>query len=208
MYISIMKKMINTNFSHFFRDIIFEVCIIPVYLIALVGCSSKKDAIPQAVDTLLVPCQEVGESTLFCYDGPHLVWKLNSDYSFKTLDDTSSMLVVPVRLTIYDTLDKNITLIFSDSGNTTKDLEKFYIWGNVYIKNWDGLIVKSESLWWNKMSHKVGSDDLVEIRTPEDDILRGRGLDATETFSWWTLRERVSGEFPNFNKRMELDEDL
>lgn len=171
------------------------------------GCT-KKETIPQASDTLVIPCQEVGASTLYAYDGPHLIWILDSDYSFKTLEDTSSMLVVPVRMSIFDTLGTKTTRVLADSGITKKELVEFFVWGNVYIKNYDGQIIKSETLWWNKATRKIGSDDLVEIRTPEGDVLRGRGLDATESFSSWSLRENVSGEFPNFKERMDSDEDF
>lgn len=177
------------------------------FIIATNGCT-KRETIPQASDTSVTPCQEVGASTLYAYDGPHLIWILDSDYSFKTLEDTSSMLVVPVRMSIFDTLGTKTTRVLADSGLTKKELVEFFLWGNVYIKNYDGQIIKSETLWWNKITRKVGSDDFVEISTPEGDVLRGKGLDATETFSSWSLRERVSGEFPNFQERMESDEDL
>jgi hypothetical protein len=39
-------------------------------------------------------------------------------------------------------------------------------------------------------------------------VMRGRGLDATESFSSWTLRSSVSGQFPNFRERMEKDEPV
>lgn len=181
--------------------------IILSFMVATSGCT-KRETIPQVSDTLVTPCQEVGASTLYAYDGPHLIWILDSDYSFKTLEDTSSMLVVPVRMSIFDTLGTKSTRVLADSGLTKKELIEFFIWGNVYIRNYDDQIIKSESLWWNKATRKVGSDDFVEIRTPEGDVLRGKGLDATESFSSWSLREMVSGEFPNFKERMDSDEDL
>lgn len=191
--------------AHFCSDLILLVFMV---IIATGGCGKKKETIPQITDTLVTPCQEVGKSTLYCYRNEHLVWKLDSDYSWKNISDTGSMLVVPVRLLIYDTLGEKTTRVLSDSGTTTKTLERFFLWGNVHVKNWDGLIIESESLWWNKVSRLVGSDDFVQIKTPNGDILRGKGLDASESFSWWTLRKSVSGEFPDFKKRMESDEKL
>ncbi len=187
---------------------LFSIILFLFLLLSGNSCSNKKEALPQISDTLVEPCQEVGESTLYCYRGEHLVWRLNSDYSRKTLHEDSAMLVVPVRLMVYDTLGKKSTRILSDSGTTTKTLEKFFIWGNVYVKNWDGLIIESQSLWWNKKSALIGSDEFVKITTPNGDVLRGKGLDASESFSWWTLRKSVSGEFPNFKNRMESDEEL
>lgn len=203
-----MKKQIPVTVNFFSKG----TCILLLFklflFLSVVGGCTKKEAIPQTSDTLIVPCQEVGASTLYGYDGPHLIWILDSDYSFKTLEDTSSMLVVPVRMSIFDSLGTKTTRILADSGRTKKDMVHFFLWGNVHIKNWDGQIINTESLWWDKSTRKVGSDDFVRIRTPGGDILRGKGLDATETFSTWTLRERVSGEFPNFQDRMESDEEL
>jgi LPS export ABC transporter protein LptC len=198
-----MNKKLNFKFCAF----VFIIPILSFFHLLISGCT-KKESIPQASDTLVTPCQEVGASTLYAYDGPHLIWILDSDYSFKTLEDTSSMLVVPVRMSIFDTLGSKTTRVLADSGITKKELVEFFVWGNVYIKNYDDQIIRSETLWWNKTTRKVGSDDFVEITTPEGDVLRGKGLDATETFSSWSLRENVSGEFPNFKERMDSDEEF
>jgi LPS export ABC transporter protein LptC len=123
------------------------------------------------------------------------------------MDDSGSILAVPIRLTLFDTLGDTTTQVLSDSGRTTEGFKHIFIWGNVYIKNQEGLIVKSQSLWWDKASRKVGSDDFVEIRNPDGNVLRGKGLDASDSFSWWTLRENVSGEFPNFQDRVTAHED-
>ncbi|MBN1981011.1 MAG: LPS export ABC transporter periplasmic protein LptC [Chitinivibrionales bacterium] len=180
--------------------ILFLVC-----ALLLTQCSLKKEQLPKLSDSLAVPYQTINTSTLYCYSGQRLLWKLTSTYLKKNLSDTSSLLAVPVRMIIYDTVKTNTVKILSDSGNTTKNLEKFFLWGNVYIKNWDGLIIQSESLWWDKLTHKFGSEELVEIKTPNGDILRGKGLDATENFSSWTLHQSVSGSFPNFKQRMDSD---
>ena len=200
----------NINLKNSFALVTTISYLVAVYLcLFLVGSGcAKKENIPQAADTLITPCQEVGASTMYAYNGPHLIWILDSDYSFRTLDDTSSMLVVPVRLSIFDTVGQKTTRILSDSGRTAKEMARFFIWGNVFIKNWDGLIIKSQSLWWDKPTRMVGSDDFVEIRTPDGDVLRGKGLDATESFSWWSLRKKVSGTFPNFKERMGSDEEF
>jgi LPS export ABC transporter protein LptC len=173
---------------------------------ALTGCSKQK-SIPQSFETVTVPYQEFGKSTLFLYDGKLKVWRLDSDYMRKNLEsDTAHVLAVPVRLTLFDSTGKPGTRILSDSGTTSSGLANFFIWGNVYIKTDTKMVIKTQSLWWNKTTRKVGSDAFVEIHTPEGDILRGKGLDANESFSVWSLRKSVSGEFPNFKKRIETDD--
>ena len=195
------------------NTLIFKwLCIVSVFIFStfisgMVGCTNNKDYLPQGNDTTLTPTQEVVVSTWQCFEGSHLVWKLKPNRTYRTMDETGSILAVPVRLTIFDTLGDTTTQVFSDSGRTTEEFKHIYLWGNVYIKNQEGLIVKGQSLWWDKASRKVGSDDFVEIQNPDGNVLRGKGLDANDSFSWWTLRENVSGEFPNFQERMTADED-
>ena len=175
------------------------------------SCQKDTESLPLLTDSVSVPFQEVvGESVIHCYDSAQLLWKLKTDYSRRLLDDTSPTLVVPVNLVIYDNPSNGSreTHVVSDSGRTGKKLEKFYVWGNVFVSNWDGMKIKARSLVWNKVSHKVTSDDFVELRTPGGDVLRGKGLDATETFSTWSLRSGVSGEFPNFKSRMDKGESF
>jgi LPS export ABC transporter protein LptC len=171
------------------------------------GCNSKKDTIPQSDMSISEPYQEFGKSTMHSYEGPHKIWRLDTDYMRKGMSDTARMLVVPVRLTIFDTTGRQSSRVLADSGTTSPNRDDFFVWGNVYIRTMNGQIIKSESLWWNRNTHKVGSDEFVEITTPAGDVLRGKGLDANESFSNWSLRDNVSGEFPNFKERMESDEE-
>ncbi len=180
------------------------ICILSISV--FVGCTKKTEALPQLSSDIAKPYQEViGTSFLYCYDSTRLLWKLKTEYSRRQLDDTSSTFISPVNLVIYDNPSNGSheTHVVSDSGSTGKTLDKFFIWGNVFIKNWDGLSIKTQSLSWNKRTHRVASDDFVEIRTKNGDVIRGKGLDATESFSSWTLRSKVSGEFPNFKNRVD-----
>jgi hypothetical protein len=123
----------------------------------------------------------------------------------KELSDTAQMTATPVTITTFDSLGKVVSVILSDSGRTRKQMDRFFIWGNVYIRTAQNMKIRSQSLWWEKDSHKVGSDDFVEITTAEGDVLRGKGLDANESFSRWSLRRSVSGTFPNFRERFEKE---
>jgi len=172
-------------------------------LLVLTGCAQKKDALPVSGDSIASPYQIFTQSTLFFYEGKHKRWRLDSDFMKKPLVDTGKMLVVPVRLWLYDSLGALRTKVLADSGTTTSSLESFLVWGNVYIRNQDSLIVRTEKLWWIKGTRKVASDTYVQIETPKGDVLRGKGLDAVEDFSRFTFKSQVSGQFPNFKDRMQ-----
>lgn len=170
------------------------------------GCGGKDKAIPVVNDSVTVPYQEFTRSTLFFYDGSIKNWQLDAEYMRKNLDNEGKILVVPVVLALFDSSGRTGTRILSDSGQTTNMMESFEVWGNVYIKTENGQIIQTQRLKWNKNTHKVTSDTYVQIQTPKGDILKGKGLDAVEDFSSWSLRENVSGKFPEFRKRVDNNE--
>jgi LPS export ABC transporter protein LptC len=171
-------------------------------------CVKKKEPLPLSSDSVMSPYQEFGESTLFFYEGKIKRWKLESDYMKKPLSDTGAMLVTPVKLTLYDSLGNARTRVLADSGFTTPSLQSFTVWGNVYIRNQDSLIVKTQKLWWIKGKRTVESDTYVQIETPKGDVMRGKGLEAAEDFSHFIFKAKVSGQFPNFKRRMEANDDI
>jgi LPS export ABC transporter protein LptC len=173
----------------------------------LFGCAKKQEPLPLSLDSVMHPYQEFGKTTLFFYEGKHKRWRLESAYMKKPLLDTGKMLVTPVLLILYDSLGRPQTRVISDSGSTTQALSSFTVWGNVFIRNQDSLIVRTQKLWWVKERRKVESDTFVQIETVRGDILRGKGLDAVEDFSRFTFKAQVSGAFPDFKKRMETDDD-
>ena len=70
------------------------------------------------------------------------------------------------------------------------------------------MVVKSEQLRWYKEERKVTSNTYVQIETPKGDLLRGKGLDATDNFSRFTFKADVRGKFPDFRRRMEENDEL
>jgi|WetSurMetagenome_2_1015567.scaffolds.fasta_scaffold10195_5 LPS export ABC transporter protein LptC len=176
-------------------------------LLAISGCARKKETLPLSSDTIMTPYQDLDSTTLFFYEGGIRRWKLEADHMRKPLFDTGSMIVTPVTLTYYDSLGNISTRVLSDSGSTTAALASFTVWGNVFIRNKDSLIVKTEKLWWVKERRKVESNTFVQIETPKGDVLRGKGLDAVEDFSRFTFKSQVSGKFPDFKRRMDENDD-
>ena len=176
-------------------------------LILSAACSKKKETLPFSSDRVLSPYQVLGKTTLLFYEGKYKRWKLDADYMKKPLVDTGTMLVTPVKLTLYDSLGIPRTIVLSDSGSTTSSLQSFLVWGNVYIRNHDSLIVRTQKLWWVKGNHKVESDTFVQIETVKGDVLRGKGLDAVEDFSRFSFKAEVSGHFPDFKNRVESNKD-
>ncbi|MFW5774816.1 MAG: LPS export ABC transporter periplasmic protein LptC [Chitinivibrionales bacterium] len=177
-------------------------------LLIVAGCIKKDEKLPQGEQRIEEPYQEFGSSVLYSYDGPHKQLKLETEYMRKGLSDTATILVVPVKLTLYDSTGDEGSHVLADSGFTTARRDSFYIWGDVFVKTDEGMVIRSESLWWNQQTAKIGSEDFVQIITSGGDVLRGRGLDANESFSRWSLKQSVTGEFPNFKRQFDEDDDF
>jgi len=174
--------------------------------IGLLGGCQEKNELPISDDAIAAPFQEFDRATLYSYVGSAKKWRLQSYYMRKPLADTGKILATPVVLSLFDTTGKTTTRILSDSGTTTPQMEGFTIWGDVYVRTKEGLVIRTERLTLDNRTHMWHSDTFVEIRTPKGDALRGKGFDAREDFSFSTFRESVSGRFPEFRERAEDDE--
>ena len=175
-------------------------------LLLFSSCGPRVQTAPMSSDSVLVPYQEFSNTTLRYYDGPVIRWKLKTEYMKKNLDDTARALVAPVDLFMYDSSGNLACRVFADSGLTNAKMDNLEVWGDVEVKRSDGLIILSEQLIWHRERKKVTSNAFVEIRHTTGDILRGKGLDATETFSSFNFHSNVTGKFPQFRKRVEADE--
>lgn len=176
-------------------------------LSGVAGCAKKKDDIPLSENSIADPVQEFSETSLHFYNKGMLQWKLDADYMCKPLNDTGTIMVTPVALTLYDSLGGIRSKVLADSGKIANTMNSYNIWGDVYIRTRDSMVVRTERLKWFKEKRKVESDTFVQIQTKKGDILRGKGLDATEDFSNFKFLRDVTGTFPEFNKRVESNDD-
>ncbi|HMA64971.1 MAG TPA: LPS export ABC transporter periplasmic protein LptC, partial [Chitinispirillaceae bacterium] len=189
------------------ETMIKKITILFITLLIITGCTPKKEALPVASETISTPYQVMNGSTLYFYNKQYIQWKLESQYMRKPLTDTGNILVAPVKLTLYDSLGKVRTKVFSDSGITSPSMDNFTVWGDVLILTKDHMTVRSQKIWWKKKEQKVESNTYVQIKTKKGDILRGKGLTAVEDFSRFSFKSDVTGSFPDFKRRVESNEE-
>jgi len=171
------------------------------------GCGPQKETIPVAPDIITEPHQAFTDATLLFYEHGVKRWQLDTYYMNKPLADTGHLLVVPVKIAVYDTAGSLSARILSDSGTSDSKMDIFNLWGGVHIKNEDGMTVRSHRLKWFKNARLVTSDTIVQIETPKGDILMGKGLNAKDDFSRFSFSSDVQGVFPDFKRRVEEEGD-
>jgi LPS export ABC transporter protein LptC len=177
-----------------------------LFLFLIIGCTAKNESIPVADAEIKVPFQEFSNSTLHFYNNNYLQWKLQSKHMQKPITDTGEITVVPVRLTLFDSVGVVRSLVLADSGIIKNQMESYKIWGDVYIRTRDSMEVRSPKLYYYRDTKKVVSDTFVQIVTKKGDRLRGKGLDAVEDFSRFSFKAAVTGVFPDFKRRVENNE--
>jgi LPS export ABC transporter protein LptC len=192
--------------------VLFKVlCPLNILLIACVlffeGCAPKKDPIPVGNEGIDTPVQQFNDAAMYFYNDQRIQWKLDADLMRRPLTDTGSILVVPVRLVLFDSVGAIRTRVIAESGLVAENMESYWVWGDVLIRTRDSMVVRTEKLKWFKKTRKIESDTYVQIETNKGDILKGKGLDATEDFSHFSFKEDVTGAFPDFKRRMENKEE-
>ncbi|NLE01446.1 MAG: LPS export ABC transporter periplasmic protein LptC [Fibrobacter sp.] len=186
---------------------VFFLSIIMAIAFFQTGCNNRKEALPVSGEDINSPVQEFINSTLYFYSKKYLQWKLESEQMRKSLSDTGSIMVTPVKLTLYDSIGQIRTRVFADSGIIGNKMQSYIVWGDVLIRTDDSKTIRSQKLRWFKDRRKVESDTYVQIETNEGDILRGKGLDAVDDFSRFSFKSDVSGKFPDFKRRLENEDE-
>jgi LPS export ABC transporter protein LptC len=176
--------------------------------VCIVSCGKKKDTVPVSDEVIGQPYQEIDTSTMCYYNKGKIQWKLDSRHMKRVLADTGHVMANPVKLLVFDSLGKEMSKVLSDSGSMDGGMQMFCVWGNVFVLSSSGMRVRSQRLFWNLKTHLITSGDYVELKTKNNDVLRGKGLEADENFTWWKFLHDVSGRFPNFKERVEKGEEF
>ncbi len=150
--------------------------------------------------------QELTTATLAAYDNTTRIWQLKTKKLIQNRE-IKQIKIAPVDLNMYSDTGTVTTHVLSDSGITTEKMESFFIWGHVVITDEDGNTIRSKSLSWDKKERRLHSDDYVEIATVGGEVLRGKGFNAAEDFSWWEFHEDVTGKFTNFDDELGFENE-
>lgn len=187
----------------FLRPLVAALLIAAVFM----DCDRQKERMPVASDEMDIPIQKFEGAVFQFFNKGRIQWRLDADSMARPVSDTGTIIVVPVRLLLYDTTGELHSKVFADTGRIGSDMQSYNIWGSVFIRTRDSMTVLTERLKWQRKRRRVESDTFVQIETKNGDVLRGKGLDATEDFSRFSFKSDVTGKFPDFQRRMESTDE-
>lgn len=89
---------------------------------------------------------------------------------------------------------------FDSTGNKESELDAFYgkymessnkvlLRDSVVVANIKGDTLRTPELWWDQNTNKFYTDKLVRLKTVDKQIYGGKGLEAEEDLSRWTIFE-------------------
>ncbi len=175
--------------------------------IRLRGCQVKKETtLLKSENSLQGNGQTLTGAKMTAFDDTIKIWELKTDKLIQDVD-AQKIHVAPVHLEMYHKQGSVAVTVLADSGNTTQQMETFFIWGHVAITSFEGNKLRSKSLSWDKPSRRLHSTDYVEISTPNGEVMRGKGFDATEDLTWWEFHQDVSGRMKNFESEIGFGEE-
>jgi LPS export ABC transporter protein LptC len=102
-----------------------------------------------------------------------------------------------VFITLYDSLGVEHSNLTSKRALLREQAAKFSLYGDVVGVSKDSTVLKTQSLFWDPKTELVTTDDYVEIRRADGDILKGWGLRADRDLQNIEIARNVSGNVKN-----------
>lgn len=99
-----------------------------------------------------------------------------------------------VEITFFDENGLKRSILNANRSLIREKTEKISLFGNVVVINEDSTILKSESLFWDPETELITTDDFVEIKKANGDILTGYGLRADRHLNEYEILRDVTGK--------------
>jgi LPS export ABC transporter protein LptC len=94
-----------------------------------------------------------------------------------------------LKIIFYDSINQPKSEITANYGISYDDKRTMLARGNVVIKNFQKMEqLNTESLFYDRNSKKVSTQDFVKITTP-DRLVLGKGMESDELFDDWVIRD-------------------
>ncbi|MDR0303565.1 MAG: LPS export ABC transporter periplasmic protein LptC [Chitinispirillales bacterium] len=182
--------------------------IIVAVTIFFCSCSQKKsgnvilsnDSMADSVSQIL------NLSKITAYRNGNKIWELNANEIIQ-ISENKRIKANPVKLLIYDETAILSAVLYADSAISNESTDSLFVWGNVKFNAESGEKLFSNSLEWNKRKKMLLSNDFVELKSADGEVMRGKGFKADESFKWWEFAQEVTGNFPSVDAEFEKNED-
>ncbi len=89
----------------------------------------------------------------------------------------------------YDSTGKKESQLDSRYGKYFESLNKVFLKDSVVVANVKGDTLRTSELWWDQNTRKFYTDKLVRLKTVDKTIYGGRGMEAEQDLTGWSIFE-------------------
>ena len=89
----------------------------------------------------------------------------------------------------FDSTGKKESQLDARYGKYFESLNKVFLKDSVVVANIKGDTLRSPELWWDQNKQKFYTDKLVRLKTVDKQIYGGRGMEADQDLSGWSIFE-------------------
>ena len=185
--LSLLRRLVNSYlFINLLRHRTFQALLI---LPLLTACEEEKSNTKQP-EAYKGPIEEINNVQMLYSEAAVMKVKMNTAKQLRYLNDDRKY---PNEITIlfYGPSAEVITTLRADSGRYSKGKDLYTLLGNVVvIKKQTQETLYTDELNWNPNTKKVYTEKPVRtISKLTGERLNGIGLDATQDFSWYSIRK-------------------
>lgn len=169
---------------------------LPIWIasFAIYGCENDLERVREVTTKPDGPFQSSFESAITYSKRGELQLELSAPQMDQYMVDEKVEMDMPkgLKIVFYDTTSSEQSVLTAQKGRYYNATNKLVVQQDVVFVNGNGETLNTEELIWLQDSSKVYTDKRVKI-TQEDAIIYGKGLNATEDFSKYTIRQ-ITGE--------------
>lgn len=155
----------------------------------LYGCENDVEKLNAWTKKKIMVEEATNVESLLSQEGK-LRAKLTAPLMFRYQSDTI-YIEFPKKLHVdfFDSTGKRESQLDALYGKYFESLNKVYLRDSVVVANIKGDTLRCPDLWWDQNTRKFYTDKLVRLKTVDKQIYGGRGMEADQDLSGWSIFE-------------------
>lgn len=173
------------NFSQY-KKLFFQAAILCSCLFVL-GCENDVAEVNKWNSKKIMVDEAYTVQTIFSQGG-ELKAKLKAPVMLRYQADTVSVeFPKTLHVDFFDSTGKKESELDALYGKYFESLNKVLLRDSVVVSNIKGDTLKTSELWWDQNTRKFYTDSLVRLRTVDKTIYGGKGMEADQDLSRWSI---------------------
>ncbi len=152
-----------------------RICIVLLVSLAAFGCEEKLKPSVVTLDQTAIPSQESWNSTVTFSDSAKVKAVLWVGHIAVYSAQQYTLLSDSLHVDFFDELEYHTSVLTAQRGRVNDRTQDFTAYENVVVNSDSGVVLRTDSLFWNNTTRKIQTNAFVEIISSTERIM-GHGL--------------------------------